>query len=211
MDNVLSQALKDYIEQTTSQEAPLLKNLRQETATEIGMAQMLSGPVEGKLIQILIKLLQAKNCLEIGTFTGYSALNIAQALPDDGKLITCEIRPENAAFAQKYFDMSPVGDKITLRLGEAIKTIEQLNQSFDFIFIDADKSNYPTYYDLLIPKLRQGGLMVVDNALWKGEVVAPQDKAAKAIHALNLKARQDERVETVMLSIRDGILIIRKL
>lgn len=211
MDNVLNQDLKNYIENITSPEPPLLKNLRQETAAVIGAPQMLCGPTEGRLLQILIKVLQAKNCLEIGTFTGYSALNIAEALPADGKLITCEIRQQNAEFAQKYFDRSPFGHKIEIRLGDAIQTIQQIDHPFDFIFIDADKPNYPAYYDLLIPKLRRGGLMVVDNALWDGEVVAPKDKAGEAIHALNLKARHDESVETVMLSVRDGILLIRKL
>ncbi len=211
MDNVLNQDLKNYIENITSPEPPLLKNLRQETAAVIGAPQMLCGPTEGRLLQILIKVLQAKNCLEIGTFTGYSALNIAEALPADGKLITCEIRQQNAEFAQKYFDRSPFGHKIEIRLGDATQTIQQIDHPFDFIFIDADKPNYPAYYDLLIPKLRRGGLMVVDNALWDGEVVAPKDKAGEAIHALNLKARHDESVETVMLSVRDGILLIRKL
>lgn len=211
MDKRFSQDLKNYIEDMTSPEGSLFKNLRQETASVIGAPQMLSGPVEGKLLQIIIKLLQPKNCLEIGTFTGYSALSIAEALPVDGKLITCELRQQNATFAQKYFDRSPFGHKIEIRLGDAINTIQQINHSLDFIFIDADKNNYPTYYDLLIPKLRNGGIMIVDNALWKGEVVAPESSAAKAIHALNLKARHDRNVETVMLSIRDGILLIRKL
>ncbi len=210
MDSLLSQSLKDYIINTTSPESTHLQNLRKETMTQTAAPQMLSGPVEGMLLQFLVKLLGAKHCLEVGTFTGYSALHIANALPLDGKLITCENQKEHAAIAQKYFDLSPHGHKITLRLGDAMQTLPTLHEPFDLIFLDADKSNYPLYYDLLIPKLRTNGLLIVDNALWKGKVIAPQDKQTMAIDALNQKARHDPLVQTVMLSVRDGILLIRK-
>lgn len=210
MDHLFSQELQNYIINATSPEGSLLENLRKETAGVIGMANMLTGPVEGKLLHFLVKLMQAKNCLELGTFTGYSALNIASALPVDGKLITCEVNQTHADFAQKYFDRSPHGHKIEIKIGEATKTIPALNANIDFIFIDADKANYPVYYDLLIPKLRMGGLMVVDNALWGGEVIQPLDSRSQAIHSLNMKAHEDSRVETVMLSVRDGMMLIRK-
>lgn len=211
MGSIFKQSLHKYIIKVTSPESPLLENLRKETDLVIGMAHFLTGPVEGKFLQLLVKISNAKNCLEIGTFTGYSALCIASGLPDDGKLITCEISQTHADFAKKYFDKSKHGKKIEIRVGEATKTIPTLENDFDFIFIDADKENYPVYYDMLIPKLRSGGIMVVDNALWHGEVVAHVDAQSKAIHSLNMKARDDVNVETVMLSVRDGIMLIRKL
>jgi caffeoyl-CoA O-methyltransferase len=211
LDKLFSQDLKEYILNTTSPEHPLLEALRKETFATSNAPQMLSGPVEGQLLKMLVGISGAKTCLELGTFTGYSALHIAQALPEDGKLITCEINPKDAQTAQKYFDQSPHGHKIEIRLGEALQTIAQLTMDFDFIFIDADKGNYPLYYDQLIPKLAQGKLMVVDNALWDGKVTHPQDAQSSAIDALNQKAHHDPRVETVMLSVRDGILLIRKI
>jgi len=212
MDHVFKNDLRHYLVQTTTPEGVLLGNLRQETAAVTGCPQMLSGPVEGQLLHLLVQLSGAKTVLEIGTFTGYSALHMARALPVDGKLMTCENRVAHAALAQKYFDRSPHGHKIEIRLGDATQTIEAIKTlTFDFIFLDADKARYPLYYDQLIPLLRVGGLMVVDNALWGGEVTSPQSKEAHAIHQLNQKAREDNRVETVILSVRDGMLLIRKL
>lgn len=210
LKDLFSQELNNYILQATSPEEKLLASLRQETAQVTEFANMLTGPIEGQLLQMLVRLSKAKRCLEVGTFTGYSALRIAAGLPADGQLITCEVRAHHAQIAQKYFDQSPHGDKIQLLLGDATKTLASLNDEFDFIFIDADKANYPRYYDMLLPLLRPQGLMVVDNALWDGEVLNPQDQAAKSIHELNMKARNDPHVETVLLSVRDGILLIQK-
>lgn len=203
--------LENYIVDITSQEPDLLKELRLETEQTSPVARMLSGPVEGQFLAMLISLSKAKHCLEVGTFTGYSALFMASALPNDGKLITCENREDHAAIAKRYFDKSNDGHKIELRLGDAVQTIASLSQTFDFIFIDADKANYPHYYDLLLPKLKIGGLIAVDNALWHGEVADPVSKEAVAINSLNQKAKQDPNVQTAMLSVRDGILLIRKL
>lgn len=211
LDDILGQDLKNYITAMTSIEPPLFEQLRQETQTTVGQGQMLSGPVEGKLLQMLVKLSGANTCLEVGTFTGYSALNIASALPEKGKLITCEVNEDCAKIARKYFDRTNFSHKIEIRLGDATQTVQEVEPYFDFIFIDADKANYPFYYDTLLPKLRQGGLMVVDNALWSGRVLEPLDKSSSAIHELNVKAHHDNRVETVMLSVRDGILLIRKI
>jgi caffeoyl-CoA O-methyltransferase len=211
LDELMSPQLRDYITQSTTKESTLLANLRQETQTQTPFGRMLSGPVEGQLLQILIKISGAKICLEVGTFTGYSALNIASALPIDGRLITCEAREHHAQIAQKYFDLSPHGHKIQILLGDATRTLPDLNEQFDFMFIDADKANYPFYYDTLLPKLRNGGLMVIDNALWGGEVVEHLDQNSHAIHTLNQKAKNDSGVECVMLSVRDGILLVRKL
>lgn len=202
--------LETYLIKTTTPESGLLTQLRKETYAVSPLPQMLCGPIEGQLLAMLVALSGAKRCLEIGTFTGYSALYIASALPRDGTLLTCEIRPEHAAIAQRYFDKSEHGRKISLRLGEATQTLQSLDQSFDFVFIDADKANYPLYYDLCLAKLNPGGLIVVDNALWDGEVVNPTKKDALAIDALNRKASGDLRVETVMLTVRDGMLLIRK-
>jgi caffeoyl-CoA O-methyltransferase len=209
--NIPQKDLDDYLFKVTSKESPLLKSLREETESASPVARMLCGPIEGQLLAMLVKLSGAKRCLEIGTFTGYSALHIASSLPVDGKLITCELRKDHADIAQRYFDQSPHGHKIELLLGNATETLLTLAPSFDFIFIDADKANYPLYYDLVLPKLKPQGLIVVDNALWDGEVVHPDSKEARAIDSLNQKASQDPLVETVMLTVRDGMLLIRKL
>ncbi|MBS0288178.1 MAG: class I SAM-dependent methyltransferase [Proteobacteria bacterium] len=210
MEHLLTKGLIRYIEATSNQEPPLLDSLRHETTHTVGMSNMLCGPVEGMLLQMLVKISQAKTCLELGTFTGYSALYMAAGLPVDGKLITCEAEPKHAAIAQRFFDKSPHGHKIEIRLGQAATTIESLDETFDLIFIDADKGNYPLYYEKLVPKLRQNGIMVVDNALRGGDVVAPKDNGSRAIDKLNQMARQDPRVDTVMLSVRDGILLCLK-
>lgn len=211
LDELMSPQLREYITQSTTPENTLLTNLRLETESQTPFGRMLSGPVEGQLLQMLIKLSAAKSCLEVGTFTGYSALQIASALPQDGRLITCEAREHHAKIAQKYFDLSPHGHKIEIALGDATRTLLDIHGPFDFIFIDADKANYPFYYDTLLPKLRSGGLMVVDNALWGGDVVEHLDQNSLAIHTLNQNAKQDPRVECVMLSVRDGMLLVRKI
>jgi caffeoyl-CoA O-methyltransferase len=212
LDELMSPMLLEYIIQTTTNESTLLANLRQETISQTSFGRMLSGPVEGQFLQMLIKLSGAKLCLEVGTFTGYSALHMASALPVDGRLITCEAREHHTKIAKKYFELSPHGHKITLLLGDASQTLLDIDDTLDFVFIDADKANYPTYYDILLPKLKSGGLMVVDNALWGGDVIKiPLDHNSLAIDALNQKAKNDPRVECVMLSVRDGILLIRKL
>lgn len=213
--NMLAETLFDlplsqYVEAVTSEENLLLKKVQVETRTRTNMINMLSGPVEGQLLQLLVSLSRAKTCLEVGTFTGYSALNIAAALPADGKLITLEYNPEYADIAKKHFALSPHHHKIELLLGNAIDSLKTITTPIDFAFIDADKRNYPQYYELIMDKLTPGGLIVVDNALWGGEVVAPTTAQAQAIDTLNRTAKQDPRVETVMLTVRDGIFIIRK-
>lgn len=205
-----NRAINEYVASATSDEHPILKHCRTETRTQTKMIEMLSGPVEGQLLQFLIRLSKAQSILEVGTFTGYASLNMAQALPADGKLVTLEYNAEYAAIAQKFFDLSPWKHKIQLQLGKAAELIPTLQQTFDVVFIDADKSNYPLYYDLAVPMLNQGGLIIVDNALWDGHVVAPKNNQTKAIDALNRKAKDDPRVETVMLTVRDGILLAQK-
>lgn len=210
LEEVFNSALQEYVTATTSPESPLLTELRMATLSQGTAARMLSGPVVGQLLQLLIKLSKATHCLEVGTFTGYSALQMAEALPADGTLITCDNNPSHLAIAQHYFAKSPVGHKIIVKQGEALSLIDTFSQPFDFIFIDADKKNYPLYYSRLLPKLAVGGLLVVDNALWSGKVIEATDPQTAAINSLNQQARNDPRVTTLMLTVRDGILICYK-
>ena len=169
------------------------------------------GPIEGRLLMLLVKLCSAKRAVEIGTFTGYSSLNIAEGLPDDGTLIACDIDPVATAVAQRYWDESPWGHKIELRVGAALDTLSAIEGPIDFAFIDADKENYVAYWDALLPKMRSGGLIVADNVLWSGRVLEPEDETDFAIVAFNAHVAADARVEQVMLSVRDGVTIARKL
>ena len=210
LSDCFSKNLENYLLQVTTPESPLLAQLRQETLKTSPVARMLCGPIEGQLLAMLIQLSGAKRVLEIGTFTGYSALYMAGALPLDGTIDTLEIRADHGEFAKKYFEKSQDKHKITLHLGEAMKTLPTLPGPYDFVFIDADKANYVRYYDEVLPKLIPGGLIVVDNALWRGEVISPQSKEALSIDALNQKASCDQHVQTVMLTVRDGMLLIRK-
>ncbi|HET9843181.1 MAG TPA: class I SAM-dependent methyltransferase [Gammaproteobacteria bacterium] len=208
-ETLLSNLISQYAVKMTAKEPTLLENLRQETLTQTNAPQMLSGPVVGQLLHLFVQILDAKHIIEVGTFTGYSALYMASALRD-GKLITCEIDERHALIAKSYFDRSPHGHKIDLRIGPALKTLEHVSGPFDLAFIDADKKNYPNYYEKLLPKIRKGGMIIIDNALWSGRVLEPLDLESKAIASLNEKASQDSQVETLMLAIRDGLLICRK-
>jgi len=185
-----------------------LEQLRVETAKLTGQAQMLSHANIGQLLRTIVLSKAAKNCLEIGTFTGFTALCIASALPNGCKLITCEKSPKNAKIAQQYFDQSPWKDKIELKLGEALQTLPAMNERFDLIYLDADKANYPHYYDLLVPKLALYGLLITDNVLWQGKVIHPDDRASQAIHIFNQKAATDPRVLTQLLTVSDGLSIL---
>jgi caffeoyl-CoA O-methyltransferase len=171
---------------------------------------MLSGRTEGQLLRLLIRMIGASRVLEVGTFTGYSALMMASALPANGELITLEMDPLAEKVARRYFAESEHGGKIRLLMGPALETLAGLAGPFDFAFVDADKQNYPRYYDRILPLLRPGGLLVVDNVLWSGRVLDPRDEETLAIHELNERARTDPRVEHVLLTVRDGVLIARK-
>jgi len=190
---------------------PLLEELATYTHQHVKMPQMLTGPVEGTFLRMLVQVTGARRVLEIGTFTGYSALSMVPALPDDGQLITCEIDPEHARIAQSFFDRSPHGKRISLRLAPALDTINRLpaEDPFDFVFIDADKENYQNYYEAVLPRLRPGGLIAADNTLWSGRVLDPKEKSDHAIVAFNQHVASDPRVENVLLSVRDGILLVR--
>lgn len=209
-ETYFSKPLRDYIANHCSKEPSLLANLRVETANMTDAPQMMCGPLEGQFLKMLTQLSSAKNILEIGTFTGYSTLYLASALTADGKIITCEIDERHATIAQKYFDRSPHGSKIDLRLGSALDTVADLEGPFDLVFIDADKKNYPNYYETILPKVRPGGLIVIDNTLWGGKVLNPTDLETKTIASLNHDLKQDTRIEMLMLAVRDGITLCRK-
>jgi caffeoyl-CoA O-methyltransferase len=188
----------------------LLDELREETYAKMSFPQMQVGRTEGALLKMLVHLTGARRVLEIGTFTGYSALSIAEGLPDDGVVVTCDVDPNAVATARRYFARSPHGKKIDVRLGPALDTIAKLAPPLDMVFIDADKANYARYYDQAFPLLRPGGLVVADNALWSGSVLDPKTDDARAIAAFNDKVASDHRVEKVLLTVRDGMLLARK-
>ena len=199
-----------YAQEHTLKESGTIKQLVRESDRDLEYIDMLSGPVVGRLLAMLIKISGAKHVLEIGTFTGYSALHMAEALPHDGRLITCEYNKRYEAIAQEAFESSPDGHKVTLKMGPALETIKSFNKPFDFIFLDADKVNYPNYYAAVMPLLDPGGLLVIDNVLWEGGVLNPQDEKTAAIDRMNKIIADDERVEQVLLTVRDGVTVVRK-
>lgn len=209
--NFVDAEINGYAEEHTSEESELIGELVQTSAAELEHTDMISGKVVGCLLALLVRISGAKRILEIGTFSGYSALSMAEALPEDGELITCEYNERYESLARSFFGKSEHGKKITLKMGPALETLETLDGPFDMAFLDADKINYPKYYHRLIPLLRSGGLLVVDNVLWSGEVLHPEEDKAKAIDRMNKMIAKDERVEQVMLTIRDGLTLIRKL
>jgi caffeoyl-CoA O-methyltransferase len=188
----------------------LLEELREETYKTMSVPQMQVGRIEGAFLKMLVRLTGAKRVLEVGMFTGYSALSIAEGLPEDGRLFTCDIDPKAEEIARRYFARSPHGKKIDVRMGPALDTIAKLEAPLDMVFIDADKVNYARYYDAALPLLRSGGLVVADNTLWSGTVLDPQTDDARAIVAFDDKVAADPRVEKVLLTVRDGMLLARK-
>jgi predicted O-methyltransferase YrrM len=205
----ITDALYDYLVAMGARETRLQRELRTETQ-KLPMAAMQIGPDQGALLQVLVRLMRAKRCIEIGTFTGYSALSMAAALPEGGRIDTLDIEPKHAEVAQRYFDRSPHGAKITLHLGPAIETIASLEGAFDLVFIDADKGSYDAYYEAVLPRLSARALIAIDNTLWSGKVLDPPDEDSRAIAALNDKIAADERVVAVQLTVRDGVTLVRK-
>ena len=168
------------------------------------------GHLEGSFLRLLVKIARAKRVLEIGTFTGYSALAMAEGLPRGGRLITCDIDPDATQIARAHWNRSPHGRKIELRLGPAIKTVQELSGPFDLVFIDADKESYGRYWELCVPKVRRGGLLLADNVLWGGRVLDPHDRSDRAIVAFNKRVAADRRVDVVILPLRDGLTVAYK-
>lgn len=171
------------------------------------------GRVEGTLLSLLVRLARAERVIEIGTFTGYSALCMAEALPPEGKLVTCDVDEAATAVAKSFFERSPHGHKIEVRLGDALETVRSLadDELFDVVFLDADKARYLDYYEALVPRLRPGGLVLADNTLWSGEVLEPKTADARGLVAFNRRVTEDPRVENVLLSVRDGLMVARRL
>lgn len=210
--NIISELAQAYADRFSSPEDALLQQVAAATQASHPHAHMLSGHVQGKFLELLSCILQPRRILEIGTFTGYSALCLAKGLLKDGELHTIELREEEASVARANFSRSNEGHKILLHVGNALEIIPGLNETWDMVFIDADKVNYTGYYTLVLPRVRSGGLIVADNVLFHGEVLKQPvtGKNAKAIQAFNTYVQQDESVEKVMLTIRDGLLLIRK-
>ncbi|MBI3180650.1 MAG: class I SAM-dependent methyltransferase [Myxococcales bacterium] len=199
-----------YAAEHSERPSALLEELREETYAKMRDPQMQVGAVEGALLRLLVRLSRARRVLELGTFTGYSALMMAEGLPEDGELITCDLDERALEMARRYFARSPHGKKIRVRPGPALQTLPALEGPFDFAFVDADKESYPRYYDAILPLLSRGGLLAFDNALWSGRVLHPVGEEDRAIAALNEKVAGDARVEKVLLTVRDGVLLAYK-
>lgn len=210
---LISKSLNDYAEKFTSPEGETLAKLNRETNLKVTLPVMLSGHLQGALLKMISSMIQPKRILEIGTYTGYSAICLAQGLPDDGHLHTIDINEELEEMAFRYFCEAGLEKKITQHIGKATEIIPAITEKFDLVFIDADKPNYSLYYDLIFDKVPIGGYILADNVLYDGEVIWPyeeQDKNARAIHLFNEKMRQDNRIEHVLLPVRDGIMIAKK-
>lgn len=208
---LIANDLDTYCERHSYTPSQTLQALYHATHDRSDWAVMLVGPLEASLLRLLVQMSGAHRVLEIGTFTGYSALAMAEALPANGQLITLDVNPESTAIAEEFWAQSPHGHKIDLCLGPALETLEQLDGSFDLIFIDADKHNYPHYWQACVPRLNPGGLIVVDNVFLGGHALNPDSETAAAVDQMNRMAHSDPRVETTMLSVRDGVLIGRRL
>ncbi len=210
----ISPELENYIEQHSEKEPELLAELNKETYQKILLPRMLSGHFQGRVLSMLSKLVRPVNILEIGTYTGYSALCLCEGMKEKGQLHTIDIKEELVDFQRKYFDKSNWGNQITQHLGEAIDIIPTLDLKFDLVFIDADKENYLNYFELILPKMNQGGIILTDNVLWSGKVLEPlhpNDISTKVLIEYNQLMKSDSRIETVLLPIRDGLTVSRVL
>ena len=207
---LINREISEYTESFTSKESKTLKELVRVSERELEYTDMLSGPQVGMLLKMLVQISGSKRILEIGTFTGYSAIWMADALPVDGTLITLEMNERYRDISRQFFEKEEYKSKIKQKMGNALEVIPTLSGVFDLIFLDADKISYPTYYEMLKPKLKAGGLFVIDNVLWGGEVLRPSDEKSRAIHKLNKMIRDNKEVEQVMIPVRDGITLVRK-
>ena len=209
----ISDELDDYVTQHSENEPALLAALNKETYQKILLPRMLSGHLQGRFLSFITKLQQPKFIIEIGTYTGYSALCLAEGLAENGKLISIDVNEETSAFAKSFIQKTELANKIELVLGDAKEYIPKITEIIDLVFIDADKKNYLNYYHLVIDKLSKGGLIIADNVLWSGKITMPEsemDKETLALHQFNQFVQQDERVENILLPVRDGLMVIRK-
>ena len=210
----LPEKIDEYVVAHSENEPQLLQQLTRETYQKILQPRMLSGHYQGRVLSMISKLVNPTCILEIGTYTGYSALCLAEGLKENGSLHTIDVNEELVDFQRKYFDLSPYGNQIHQHLGNALEIIPQLKDTFDIVFIDADKENYASYFELVIDKLNPGGIILSDNVLWSGKILETklkkEDKATPALKAYNKLLKEDKRVETIILPIRDGLTISRK-
>lgn len=212
MKTLVPAEIEAYAQAHSMPESTVCRALREETQRTMDYAQMLVGPLEGAFLKMMTQLIGAQRVLEIGMFTGYSALCFAEALPEDGQVITCEVDEVSAAVARRYFTQAPVGHKIDVRMGPALETMRALSGPFDLIFIDADKSNYLNYYQRALDLLAPRGVILIDNVLWDGDVLKqpPPDEKTAAIQELNRVVSADPTVSAVLVTIRDGVLVVTK-
>ena len=212
MSFIVEPSVEEYAERYSTPPTDLFQRLAEETRAKTTAPQMMVGQLEGHFLAELVRLSGARRVLELGTFTGYSSISMALALPQGGRVVTCDVHEDTTAIAQRYAEEAGVRDRIDYRLGPALETIDQLDGPFDIVFIDADKTNYVNYYEATLPLLAGDGVMVVDNALSNGNVIdaASASDNVKAIHALNERVRDDPRVENVLLTVRDGMNLIRR-
>ena len=210
MESFINEAVEQFAHDHTEPESDLFLRLRDETYRDMNCPQMQVGRIEGRFLKMLVRLTGARRILEIGMFTGYSALMMAEGLPDDGKIITCDVDPKAEAIARRYFAESPNGHKIEIRMGPALETIKTLSGALDMVFIDADKGNYSNYYEAVLPLVKTGGLIVADNVLWSGRVLHPEAPDDHAIVAFDKLVQSDPRVENVCLTVRDGMMLAWK-
>jgi caffeoyl-CoA O-methyltransferase len=210
MSFIVEPEVEEYAEAHSTSMAELFGRLAAETREKTTAPQMMVGQLEGRFLAVLVHTLRARRVLELGTFTGYSSISMALALPTGGRVITCDVDGETTAIAQRYADEAGVIDRIDYRVGPALETIATLDGPFELVFIDADKPNYVNYYEATLPLLADDGLMVVDNTLWSGRVADPKDEEAttRAIRALNDRVLDDPRVENVLLTVRDGMNLV---
>ncbi|MDG2314447.1 MAG: O-methyltransferase [Flavobacteriaceae bacterium] len=210
----INQDLLDYVAQHSDKEPELLQKLNRETHQKILQPRMLSGSFQGRVLSLLSQLIQPSRILEVGTYTGYSALCLAEGLQNDGILHTIDCNEELVDFQKKYFDQSKYKNQIIQHLGNADQIIPRLEDSFDLVFLDADKENYPVYLELVAPKINSGGLLISDNVLWSGKVLEPvkkEDIATRELIRYNKLLKEDSRFQTVVLPIRDGLTLSRKI
>jgi len=209
---IVREEIERYAEEHTTPPSPLLEELAEETHATLRIPQMITSPVAGRLLELLVFAAGAHRVLEIGTFSGHGALSMAAGLPPGGRIDTCELDPEHAAVARRFIEKSPYADRITVHLGPALETLQHLDGPFDFVFIDADKTGYAAYFEAVLPKLGPRGLIAFDNTLFDGLVVDDPDsgESAKAIVELNDRLARDPRVTCVLLTVRDGVTLVRR-
>jgi caffeoyl-CoA O-methyltransferase len=209
---IVRDEIERYAAEHTTPPRELLARLAEETRATLSAPQMLTGTIEGRFLELLVYGMAARRVLEIGTYSGYSSISMAAGLPADGRIDTCEVDERHAEVARRYIDEAGLSDRITVHLGPALDTLAGLDGPFDFVFIDADKENYVNYYEAVLPKLAERGLIAADNTLWSGRVLDDSDESegTQAIRAFNEHVRADSRVISVMLTVRDGVTLIRR-